>query len=93
MPRPKLKRRVQFDPKITYFKPRGVPLSALETVILTSEEIEALRLTFIKNLEQKQAAKEMRTSQSTFWRILESAEKKMAEALILGKAIRIELMD
>ena len=42
MPRPKLRRRIKFDPGITYFKPRGVPVSTLEVVELTAEELEAL---------------------------------------------------
>jgi len=61
----------------------------LEVVELTAEEMEALRLKDVENLEQTQAAKKMRTSQSTFQRILASARGKVAEALIKGKAIRI----
>ncbi len=61
----------------------------LEVVEITAEEIEALRLRNIKNLEQEEAAKKMNTSQSTFQRILCSAYKKITEALIDGKAIKI----
>jgi len=48
-----------------------------------------LRLKNIKDLEQEEAAKKMNTSQSTFQRILSSAYKKITEALIEGKAIKI----
>lgn len=89
MPRPKLCRRIQFNPNITYFKPQGVPMRCLEIIELTTEEVEALRLRNIKNLEQEEAAKKMNTSQSTFQRILSSAYKKISEALIDGKAIKI----
>ncbi len=89
MPRPRLCRRVRFRPKTTYFKPRGIPLRELETITLTPEEIEALRLKNIKNLDQKECAKKMETSQSTFQRILSSAYKKTAKALTEGKAIEI----
>ena len=61
----------------------------LEMVELTTEEMEALRLKNIKGLDQDQAAKEMNTSQSTFQRILSSAYKKISDALINGKAIKI----
>lgn len=61
----------------------------LEVVELTAEEAEALRLRNIKDLEQEEAAKKMDTSQSTFQRILSSAYKKITEALIEGKAIKI----
>jgi predicted DNA-binding protein (UPF0251 family) len=61
----------------------------LEIIELTTEELEAFRLRHIKNLEQIEAAQKMRTSQSTYQRILYSAYKKIAEALINGKAIKI----
>jgi len=61
----------------------------LEVIELTTEEAEALRLRNIKDLEQGEAAKKMNTSQSTFQRILSSAYKKITEAIIHGKAIKI----
>ena len=64
-------------------------MGLLEVVELTAEEVEALRLRNIKDLEQEEAAKKMNTSQSTFQRILSSAYKKITEALIEGKAIKI----
>ena len=89
MVRPRLCRRIRFNPNVTYFKPQGVPLRFLEVIELTTEEAEALRLKNIKDLEQEEAAKKMNTSQSTFQRILSSAYKKITEALIEGKAIKI----
>ena len=89
MVRPRLCRRIRVNPNVTYFKPQGVPLRFLEVVELTTEEAEALRLRNIKDLEQEEAAKKMNTSQSTFQRILSSAYKKIADALINGKAIKI----
>lgn len=94
MPRPKLCRRVRFNPKVTYFKPQGIPVRQLGVVELTPEELEALRLKNTKNLDQIECAELMKTSQSTFQRILSSAYKKISQALIEGKAIRIiEKMD
>lgn len=89
MVRPRLCRRIRFAPKATYYKPQGIPLRLLEVVELTTEEMEALRLKDVKMLEQVQAAKLMKTSQSTFQRILSSAHQKIAQALTKGKAIRI----
>lgn len=89
MPRPRLCRKINFDPNITYFKPQGVPMRKLEIVELTAEEIETYRLRYINNLEQQEAAKKMHTSQSTYQRILYSTYKKIADALINGKAIKI----
>jgi predicted DNA-binding protein (UPF0251 family) len=89
MVRPLKPRRVLFDPDVVYFKPRAVPLAILEEVDLSIDELEALRLCDYKNLEQTEAAKKMKISQSTLQRILTSARKKVAEALIKGKAIKI----
>lgn len=89
MTRPRLCRKIRFNPEVTYFKPQGVPMRFLELVELTSEEVEALRLKNVKDLEQIEAAKKMNTSQSTFQRILSSAYKKITEALVEGKAIKI----
>ena len=90
MPRPRKNRRIRFDPKVTYFKPRGIPLSELEEITLTPDETEALRLKFHQNLQQTEAAAQMDISQSTFQRILSSAQQKISLAITEGKAIRIE---
>jgi predicted DNA-binding protein (UPF0251 family) len=90
MVRPLKPRRISFDPDVVYFKPRAVPLSLLEEIDLSIDELEALRLCDLKDLEQKEAAKKMKISQATLQRILTSARKKVAEALINGKAIKIK---
>ena len=87
--RPCLKRRVNFDPKIRYFKPQGVPVSMLEMIELKEEELEALRLKNIKKLDQQECAKKMNTSPATLQRILSSAHEKITIALIEGRAIKI----
>ena len=89
MPRPRLRRRIQFNPRVTYFKPQGIPMRFLKIVSLTTEEVEALRLKNIENLNQVECAQRMDTSQSTLQRILTSAYQKISKALIEGKAIRI----
>lgn len=90
MPRPTKWRRVAFIPQVTYFKPAGIPLRVLGEVCLSVEEAEAIRLKDLEGLEQKECAEKMRISRPTFHRVLESARSKLADALINGKAIRIE---
>lgn len=90
MPRPIKWRRVGFVPEVTYFKPAGIPLRGLEEVKLSVEEVEAIRLKDLEGLEQEECAGKMNISRPTFHRVLESARKKVAEALLQGKAIRIE---
>jgi len=89
MPRPRLCRRINFNPHVRYFKPQGIPLRELDEVELTLEELEALRLKNVEGLEQIEASEKMKTSQSTFQRILVSAYAKVSDALINGKAIKI----
>lgn len=91
MPRPKIPRCLRFKPNVYYFKPRGVPLRMLEEVVLLPDELEALKLYEIDGLEQTIAAEKMKISQSTFARLLDSANKKIAQAIIKGKAIKIDL--
>ena len=81
---------MRFSPGVTYFKPQGIPLRMLEENVLLPEELEALKLYEVDGLEQIKAAEKMKVSQPTFARILSSANKKVAEALVKGKAIRIE---
>lgn len=90
MPRPPKCRRVEFEPRYTYFKPAGVPKWQLEELVLNVEEIEAIRLKDLEGLEQEDCAERMHISRPTFQRVLTSGRKKLAEAIIAGKAIRIE---
>jgi predicted DNA-binding protein (UPF0251 family)/predicted Fe-Mo cluster-binding NifX family protein len=90
MPRPNKCCRVCCIPGATYFKPAGIPLKMLEEIQLTVEEAEALRLKDLQGLEQEQGARQMNISRPTFQRVLAKARKKVADALLNGKAIRVE---
>jgi predicted DNA-binding protein (UPF0251 family) len=90
MPRPKRFRSVRFQPNTTYFKPSGIPVRELEESVLTVDEFEAVRLKDLEGLQQEAAAKKMNVSQPTFFRLLDSARKKLADAIVNGKAIKIE---
>ena len=90
MPRPRHCRRVGCLPQVNFYKPRGIPLSVLQHVNLAVDELEAIRLADLQGLYQEQAARKMNVSRQTFGRILESAHKKIADALVNGKALSIE---
>jgi predicted DNA-binding protein (UPF0251 family) len=62
----------------------------LEETVLTVDEFEAMRLKDVEGLEQETAAGRMAVSQPTFHRILSSARAKIADAIVNGKAIRID---
>jgi predicted DNA-binding protein (UPF0251 family) len=89
MTRPKKNRCLRFNPEVLYFKPRGIPLSTLEEEELFHDELEALKLHDVDGLDQIEAAKKMNVSQPTFGRILDKAYKKIATAIIKGRAIKI----
>ena len=90
MPRPVKWRRVAFVPDVTYFKPAGIPMRILDEICLTVEEAEAIRLKDLEALEQEDGAEKMNISRPTFQRVLAAGRKKVADALLNGKAIRIE---
>ena len=90
MPRPRLRRNVCFSPEITFYKPQGVPINRLESVDLTLEEVEALRLKSVEELSQNECAEKMHISQPTFHRLILSARRKIADSIVNGKAIKIE---
>lgn len=90
MPRPIKFRRVSSLPQATYFKPAGIPMRTLQEIRLSVEEAEAIRLKDLEGLEQEDAAQRMKISRPTFQRVLASVRQKMADALLNGKAIRIE---
>ena len=90
MPRPRHCRRVAQLPQSSYYKPRGIPLSTLQQVTLTVDELEAIRLADLEGFYQAQAAEQMSVSRQTLGRILESAHKKIADALVNGKALQIK---
>ena len=89
MVRPKICRKIRFNPNITYFKPQGIPLSQLKENVLYLDEYEALRLKDVEGLEQKECAKKMNISQPTLHRLVSIARKKVADSIINGKAIQI----
>jgi predicted DNA-binding protein (UPF0251 family) len=89
MARPPCSRRVAAPPRFGYFKPAGVPVASLEETALSVDELEALRLADLEGLYQDQAAGQMGVSRATFARIVEVSRRKVAEALVHGKALRI----
>lgn len=89
MPRPCVRRRVRGRPNSSYFKPAGIRRLEIDEIILTLAEFESLRLIDFKEINQEKAAEMMQISQPTLSRILKSARKKIAEAIVQGKSIKI----
>jgi uncharacterized protein len=89
MARHSTSRRVSFLPAVTYFRPVGVPATCAGVVRLLTEEAEAVRLKDGECMEQDEAAAVMGVSRPTFQRVLTSARRKISDALVHGKAVRI----
>ena len=89
MPRPSKCRVVSAIPDAVDFKPRGIPMRDLQEVYLPVDGFEAVRLTDLAGLEQGEAARRMGISRQTFGRILASARRTIARALVHGMALRI----
>ena len=91
MARPKKCRCIKSRPNAIYFKPRGIPLTELEEISISLDEFEAIRLADYEGLYHEDSAGKMEISRPTFGRILHEAHRKIAECLVKGKALRIEI--
>lgn len=89
MPRCRRKRMVDFIPNNRYFSP-FITNNIIEEVILTIDELEAIRLSDVDGLDQSKCAEKMEVSRTTLQRTLNSARNKIADALVNGKPIKIE---
>ncbi len=87
MPRPKKTRFVSSYPTIAAFVPQGMPISG--EVMLSMEELEAIRLSDFERLDQESAANLMQVSRQTYGRILARARNIVGEALVTGKRLRV----
>ena len=84
------KRCIGFSARHRCFKPCGVPRGELQSVALEADELEAIRLTDYEGLYQQECAERMQISRTTFSRTIESARRKIADALLNGKSIKIK---
>ncbi len=89
MPRPFKNRKINGLFNADCYKPNGIPLSMLEQIDLSVDELEALRLADLENMYQDAAAEKMGVSRQTFGNIVKTARKKVADAIINGKALKI----
>lgn len=90
MPRPRKLRFVQGRPIVEAFIPNRLPLWGENEVVLPIEGLEAIKLNDFQGLDQKTAAKMMNVSRQTFGRVLAEARAIVADALVMGKILRIE---
>ncbi len=90
MRKPYRKRTVNKPPRFSNFKPSGVPRRYLQSVTLSVDEFEAIRLADYEQLDQQEAAEKMEISRPTFARLIQKARQKVAQVLVDGKELIIE---
>jgi len=88
MARPIKRRKIEVKVKCDDFLP-VMPI-CLDTLFLEKDELEALRLKDLMALDQKKAAGAMGISQPTFHRILLRARRKVSEAIVEAKELKIK---
>jgi len=93
MARPRKCRRIGFVPICYKFKPAGIPGSELEEVLITLDELEAVRLADLEQLYQEDAAQKMEISRQSFGLIVASGRQKIADTIINGKLLKVEQID
>ena len=86
-------RNIDADHTEVCFKPCGVEGKSLEMIVIYEDEMEAIRLADLESLYQQECADKMQISRTTFSRLVESARKKIADALVNQKAIRVQIRD
>lgn len=89
-PRQKKPRHCKCSFKGKAFKPTGIPMSEVEQIPLSRDELEAMKLCDLDDLTQEEAGAKMGVSRGTVQRILSVARKKVVTALARGKAIVYE---
>ncbi|MFH1653561.1 MAG: DUF134 domain-containing protein [Pseudomonadota bacterium] len=88
--RPKKERWIRCDTGERCFRPKCKKTSELEDIVLSLDEFEAMRLSYLEGLKQDEVAKKMKIHRSTISRILAAAHQKVTDAFVNLKAIKIE---
>jgi len=83
-------RNIDADFSEVCFKPCDIERKDLERVVIFEDEMEAIRLADLESMYQQECSEKMGISRTTFSRLVESARKKIADALLNQKAIRVK---
>jgi predicted DNA-binding protein (UPF0251 family) len=90
MPRPRKPRFIQANPTVDAFIPNKTPPWGSDETVLSLEGLEAIKLNDFQGLDQETSAKMMNISRQTFGRVLAEARAIVADALVMGKVLRIQ---
>lgn len=90
-PRPKKPRKCRCRAPGTAFKPVGSPMTALKKIRMEEDELEVIRLCDLSGLSQEEAGRRLGVSRGTAQRLVKSARRKVAQALVEGNALVFEV--
>lgn len=90
IPRPCKLRRICEKPRCSSFGPSDCSASDVQSVVMTVDEYESIRLIDLEGMTQEQCAGIMDVARTTVQAIYGSARKKLAEALVNGRALVID---
>ncbi|HOJ09204.1 MAG TPA: DUF134 domain-containing protein [Clostridiales bacterium] len=90
MARPRKWRKVCCLPKSNLFGPLNAQIVSADTVLMTVEEYETIRLIDLEGLMQEECAERMGVARTTVQRIYYDARKKLAQSLVSGSVLKIE---
>ena len=90
MARPRKLRKVCDLPLINQFGPMGDHEDYIETISMTVEEYETIRLIDLEGLTQEECAEIMNVARTTVQRIYAEARRKLADFLVNANILNIE---
>lgn len=85
--RPVKRRRICSEPDYDSFVPQGIP--SCETIMLSIDEYETIRIIDLERCTQEQCAKQMDVARTTVTALYESARGKIADSIVNGKRLLI----
>jgi uncharacterized protein len=90
MPRPRKCRKVCCLPKSTLFGPLNTADRDINTIVMTIDEYETIRLIDLEGMMQEECAEKMDVARTTVQRIYNDARLKLAKSLVNGDILKIE---
>jgi predicted DNA-binding protein (UPF0251 family) len=93
MPRPRKHRFCRRYDADRVYKPQGIPMRRIETVAISLDQFEALRLCDSEQLDQEAAGRRMGVSRGTIQRLLYKGRQKIVEAILHQRALVINLQE
>ena len=66
-------------------------VGVIESIEIYPDELEALRLLYLEKKSIDEAAKQMGVSRGTLWRLVDSGRRKIVEALVTRRPLRLRI--